>query len=139
MSRCWQIIRSTETGEHDCLLLDTYVRGGPYNRSAQISFSAGVLRSDFDLATLPWITGEWVELRFEIDLDNNTQVSFTGRNKLCIKIWTEGVSGGGALNIGAVDLYGNNSRTVYYDDFPPALASVPTDEATWGEIKNLYR
>jgi hypothetical protein len=76
------MIRSSHTGEHYFLLLNTYAPGGPYNWSAQISFSAGVVRSDFDLATLPWITDEWVELRFEIDLDNNTQVCFYGGNML---------------------------------------------------------
>jgi hypothetical protein len=46
--------------------------------------------------------------------------------------WTGHISGGGAVNIGAVDLFANSASPVYYDDFflTPAATSVcdaPTD------------
>ena len=51
-----------------------------------------------------------------IDLDGNTQNFFYGGQLLFSSSWTEGMSGGGALNIAAVDLYANGATSIFYDD-----------------------
>ncbi len=113
----WQYIPSSFVGSTYFILLNTYSDGGAKNWSTQVSFnSSGTVISDFDGAELPLITNEWVELRVEIDLDADSQTFYYGGSELYTKSWSEGVSGGGALNIGAVDLFANGASSIYYDN-----------------------
>ena len=137
----WQYVPSNFTGLSYFLLLNTYNDSGPYNWSCQVVFdSAGSVVSDPEGDSLPLITGSWVEIRVEIDLDADVQTFFYNNQVLYQKSWTQGVSGGGAQNIGAVDLYANNAASIYYDD-----CSLVEDQATavegssWGRIKGLFR
>lgn len=113
----WQYVPNDFVGQSFFILLNTYSIGGAKNWSTEVMFnSSGVVHSDFDGAELPLITGQWVELRVEIDLDADSQTFFYGGTELYTKSWTEGVSGGGALNIAAVDLFANGASSVYYDN-----------------------
>jgi hypothetical protein len=114
----WQYIPDDFVGESYFILLNTYDDGaGAYNWSTQVRFDdEGYVESEFETAQLPLITGEWVELRVEIDLDADVQDIYYGGDLLSSKSWTDGVSGGGAVNIGAVDLFANGASPVYYDD-----------------------
>ena len=50
------------------------------------------------------------------------------------KTWTNGVSGGGALNIAAVDLFANGATSVYYDNIsllPPDVTCDAPDDISW--------
>ncbi len=124
----WQYVPGSFSGESYFILLNTY-GAGIHNWSTQLRFNSdlGLVVSDWDDAHLPLITDEWVELRVEIDLDEDRQAIFYGSELLVEKSWTDGLSGDGALNIGAVDLYAGGSSPVYYDDlsldgsgeFPP--------------------
>jgi hypothetical protein len=81
---------------------------------------------------LPLIKGEWVELRIDIDLNNNTQSFYYGGDLLYSGTWTEEVTGGGALNIAAIDLWAQDASVVYYDDMAltvgvPGICQVPGD------------
>lgn len=107
------------------IALNTYNDGGPYNWSMQVFFDAGagVVVSEFDGGTLPIITDEWVEFRVEIDLDTDTQTAFYGGMQLYSKSWTQGVSGGGVLNIAAVNLFANGATSIYYDNVSLCPAS----------------
>jgi MYXO-CTERM domain-containing protein len=64
-------------------------------------------------------------VRFEIDLDADVQDIYYDGNLLSSKSWTDGVSGGGALNIGAVDIFANGASPIYWDD----MSLVPTPGA----------
>ena len=56
---------------------------------------------------------EWVTIRVEIDLDNNTQSLWYGDTELfTAQTWASG----GAVEIGAVDLWNNNAGVMYYDN-----------------------
>ncbi|GMU81783.1 MAG: hypothetical protein AMXMBFR47_16540 [Planctomycetota bacterium] len=113
----WQYIPTGFSGRTYFILLNTYNPGGPYNWSVQVHFdSSGVVHSEFDNAELPLVFGRWVELRVEIDFALDQQSFYYDGGLLYTKTWTGGVSGGGALNLAAVDLYANNASTVYYDD-----------------------
>jgi len=116
----WQYIPSDYTGQTYFIMLNTYDDGGSTNNwSVQVFFdSVTNLVTNFGATpgTLPMIRGEWVELRTEIDLVNDLASFFYGGDLLYSATWTEENSGGGALNIGAVDLYGNSATVVYYDD-----------------------
>jgi hypothetical protein len=64
------------------------------------------------------ITGEWVELRTEINLDDDWFQFYYDDTLLIEKAWTAGPAnqGDGFLVIDAVDLYANSATPVYYDD-----------------------
>jgi hypothetical protein len=89
---------------------------------------------------LQLIIGQWVEIKVLIDLDLNQQTFYYNGQVLYQKSWTEGLSGGGALNIDAVDLYANGATAVYYDDMSlrPCVPPVPTEPMTWGRLKQSF-
>jgi len=135
--RAWQYIPSSLTGSTYFILLNTYAYPvGPYNWSVQVEFSiANGLRGNFGTPTVghnvvPLVTNAWAEINVLIDLDQNW-IQFYYNGVLLDEpnlpdhpalgggySWTGGVfgAGGGALNIGAVDLYANTATAVYYDD-----------------------
>jgi hypothetical protein len=97
------------------LLLNTYNDGGPYDWSVQLAYNldTGIVTSDFGGgATAPIVHGQWVELKFLIDLDNNTVDEYYNGALLSTHQWDDNVHG----TLGCVDLYGNNASSVYYDD-----------------------
>ena len=70
-------------------------------------------------ASMPYVTGEWVELKLVIDLDLDVQTFYYGGVELYSGSWTDqfpdqGVPG--ILNIGSIDLFANGGTTVFYDD-----------------------
>jgi hypothetical protein len=118
----WMWIPSNPgTGSTYFILCNTYDGGGPTNNwSTQIAFdpTLGTVTSEFDGDAWPiLVTGQWVELTVIIDLGLDQQTIRYDGFQIDQKSWTEGVSGGGALNIGCVDLWANNtSWPVYYDN-----------------------
>lgn len=139
----WQFIPDSFTGQSYFILLNSYDDPGiTLNWSCQVQFDGfgGIVMSEFNGALLPMIRGEWVELSVVIDLDVNQQEFYYGGSLLYVKSWTEGVSGGGALNIGAVDLYANGASTIYYDDLSlEPYGTTATEVTTWGQVKNLLK
>jgi len=113
----WLYIPNDFTGLSYFILLNSYGTGTD-NWSTQIRFDAdqGLVESEFDGEQLPLVTDEWVELRVEIDFNTDWQMIYYDGDLLTEKSWTEGVSGSGSLNLGAVDLFANAATTVYYDD-----------------------
>jgi hypothetical protein len=99
--------------------------GGTTNWSTQLRCdpATGVIASEFEELTRPLTVGAWVQLQVYINLDaegpgTDMQSIFYNGMLLSRKSWTAGVSGGGVLNVGAVDLWFNNvdAEYVYYDD-----------------------
>jgi hypothetical protein len=138
----WMQLLANFTGETYFIMLNTYAAGDPNkNWSVQIHFIDGEVRGDTAEGywPLPWIAGEWVEIRLEIDLDADIQTVYYGGELLYTYSWSNGVSGGGQTAIEAVDLFGNGARTVYYDDMSLMPAVVATEEMSWSDIKSLYR
>ena len=98
------------------LRLNEYNDGGPYDWSVQFSFDldAGLIFSDFGGgALLPINYGQWVELKFDIDLNANTVYEYYGGVLLSSHVW-DGLNA--SNTIGAIDLFGNGASPVYYDD-----------------------
>ncbi len=122
----------TTNGPTYFILLNSYDDAGATNNwSTQVWFDAvaGVVQSDSDGSFLPLVTDAWVEIRVVIDLDANTQDFYYDGQLLYSFSWTEGISGGGVLNIGAVDLFANFASSVYYDDISlcPASGCAPDE------------
>jgi hypothetical protein len=76
--------------------------------------------------SLPFVTDQWVELKLVVDLDNDLQTFYYGGTELYSGSWTGQFPGQlvqGILNIASIDLYAEDSTTVYYDDISIAPAS----------------
>jgi hypothetical protein len=115
------------------LLLNTYDDGGPYNWSVQYVFDSndGMLKvcygNGHNTIDVPYITERWVKLQVDVDLDSDwTRIHYDGQ-LLTEYSWTGGIygAGGGALEIGAVDLFANGSTSVYYDSLSLRRANAP--------------
>jgi hypothetical protein len=119
----WQYVPDGFYGESSFILLSHYEDGlGQDNKwSVQLRFdsSLDIVEAEDDGEQLPLIADRWVQLRIEIDLDNDWFECFYDNTLLQAKEWTAGVFNehDGILNIGAVDLFANGATSVYYDDF----------------------
>jgi hypothetical protein len=120
----WQYIPNGFTGQTYFILLNAFRDNGSRNWSTQVYFNGSTNRvhSDFDNSEAVLVKGRWVELRVDIDFAANQQRFFYDGVQLYQKSWTAGTTGGGTINLAAVDLYGNGSGPVYYDDL--ALAAI---------------
>ncbi|MBN1124773.1 MAG: hypothetical protein JXA82_07190, partial [Sedimentisphaerales bacterium] len=110
-----QYIPDGSTGQSYFILLNTYNDGGPYDWSVQLNcnLDTGVITSDNGGgATANIVYGQWVELKFDIDLDNNTVDEYYNGSLLSSHQWDDNVSGA----FGAIDLFGNGASAIYYDD-----------------------
>jgi len=135
----WQYIPASFVGTTYFILLNTYSAG--QNWSIQVSFANGMVTNDgVSGGTLPVAFDRWVEIQVVIDLDADTQTFYYDGQMLYMGTWTNEVSTGGALNIGAVDLYANGASPVYYDDMSLLPeGAVPNAESSWGSVKGLFR
>jgi len=120
--KTWQYIPTeAASGETYIILLNQYDHNDTTNNwSTQIKFDPdnNVVESDFDGTTLPLVKDAWVEVKVIVDLDNNLQSIYYDNKHLISKSWTEGLSGGGSLNIAAINLYAHTLENVdvYYDE-----------------------
>lgn len=114
----WSYVPGNFSGQSYFILLNTYADGGPNNWSTQIRLDSGLgqIVSENEGAALPLVYDTWVPLSVDVDLSANTQDIYYNNQLLSSKSWTEGVSGGGVLNIGAIDLFANFATSVYWDD-----------------------
>ncbi|MGF3554938.1 MAG: hypothetical protein ACQXXF_06690 [Thermoplasmatota archaeon] len=143
----WQYIPDDFVGQTYFILLSDYTDGaGQGNQWAvQIRFDSSlqVAESEYDSVNLPLITGRWVELRVEINLDTDWFEFYYDGNLLIEKAWTAGPNnqGTGYKVIDAVDLYANGASPVYYDDLslegeaPPAGDLDCDGSLNWEKVK----
>lgn len=115
----WQYIPTGFTGTSYFILLNTYrdTNGTDgKNWSTQVRFTGNQVLPDYAGGSAALIKGAWVELRVDIDLAANLHRFFYNGTQVFERSWTGGTTGGGVLNLAAVDLYGNGASAVYYDD-----------------------
>ncbi len=101
------------------VLVNTYpaTQAKHWSCTLELDGGAGVVRDHNGPDSLPLVKGQWVEVRYIIDLDADQQKVYYDDVHLLTKGWSDGVAPGGAMNIAAVDLWGNESaHEVYYDD-----------------------
>ncbi len=121
----WQYISSLGQGTTYFILLNTYQDGGSKDWSAQ---------TQYNLTTgtiTPWrgVTGvdaqiiydQWVQIRFVIDLTENTFEEYYNGAQIAAGEWDDDVHG----TLQAIDLYGNGASSVYYDDIRIHDGTVP--------------
>ena len=111
-----QLIPSGTTSENWFILLNTYNDGANATKdwSAQVNFrlAAGTLTSNEGGGELQIVYDEWVQLKFIIDLDNNTVDIYYNDEFLASHIWDNDNHG----TLQCIDLWGNNASAIYYDD-----------------------
>jgi hypothetical protein len=99
--------------------------------STQVIFDGGAgtvanEASGADPGSTSLITGQWVDLRLDVNLDTDVQTFFYNGTQVFSGSWTQQYptqAVPGILNIGAIDLFANGASAVYYDDIAisPAL------------------
>lgn len=140
----WQFIPGNASGgktyfillnEYDCV-------GDNVNWSLQLEFDPdlNLVKSDFEGVTTALKKNLWVKIMVLVDLENNLQSVYYDGNLLVTKSWTEGVSGGGDLNLTAVDLFSGtlSNAYVFYDDLSlnPVNTQVVDANEGWSGISS---
>lgn len=124
----YQFIPRDYAGDSFLILLNTYNHGGPYDWSVQMHFDSttGMIVDDNHAGNaVAFVREAWAQIRLEIDLDADTVTSFYNDQMVATGTWTSSATS--LTSIGAVDLFGNNSTPVYYDDI--SLTPVPAPGA----------
>ena len=110
-------------GDPYFILLSEYSDGAGDDNlwAVQLRFDIdlGIVESEFDDKSVPLITDEWVEIRIEIDLNNDWMKMFYNSELIHQKEWSAGPenTGNGIVNLSAVNLYSDSSIPIYFDDF----------------------
>jgi len=112
-----QYIPKGTTGESFFILLNQYADGGAANDwSIQLKFNlaTGVITAEAegDNATAEIVYDRWVELKFRIDLTKDTCEWYYAGALIKTHEWDDNDHG----TLQAIDLYGNNASSIYYDD-----------------------
>ena len=145
----WQYIPSDFSGDSYFILLSDYTDGAGQSNTwaVQLSFNSatGMVQSQSLNEELPYILGQWAEIRCEVDLTLDDLKIFYAGDLLSQHAWSDTVMGGGGgfMVIDAVDLYANSASPVYYDDISLVADSVPPPEGdldcsgslTWTKVK----
>ncbi len=112
------------------ILNNDYAHGGPYDWAVEIDmdplngYAKDVFRDpNGDLLAL-LVYDQWVEIRVDFDLDNNTGDVYYNGQLIGTGVW-DAYSGSGILELEAIDLYAPHNGTVFYDDFVLAPAGDP--------------
>ncbi len=135
--RAMQYIPSGGTGVTYFILLNSYDDGANQDWSIQTQYNLanGAITTWTGAVATKVVFDQWIELKYVIDLDNNTVDEYYNGIRIDTRQWDDNDHG----TIGAVDLYGNSASSVYYDDIvllslaesqAKASAPVPTDGET---------
>jgi hypothetical protein len=136
----WMYIPENFTGQTYFIMLNTYPATANQHWSVQVYFQDGqVVNTGVTGGSLPWVTGAWAELRIVIELDNDLQTFYYNGDPLYTGSWTSEQVAGGALAIGAVDLFANGASPVYYDDMALESGVVAVESTTMSNVKALFR
>jgi hypothetical protein len=118
-----KIGRTLPQGDPYFIMLSDYTDGAGDDNlwAVQLRFdiSLGIVESEFDNKSLPLITDKWVEIRIEIDLNNDWMEIYYNNELLHEKEWSAGPenTGNGIVNISAVNLFSDSQTSIYFDDF----------------------
>lgn len=122
----WMYLPTGSTGTTYFIMLNTYADGGPNNWSVQVQFNnaTGTLTNDGTSGgSLPIVYDQWVKIEVVIDLNSDIQTFSYNGAVLYSGTWSGQVSGGGVVNIAAVDLFANGASSAFWDDI--SLSNLP--------------
>jgi len=108
-----QYIPSGTTGTTYFILLNSYDDGANQDWSIQNTYDLGAGTVGYQGGgTATIVYDEWVEVKFVIDLDNNSVDKYYNGELIETAQWDDTAHD----TLGAIDLYGNGASSVYYDD-----------------------
>jgi hypothetical protein len=118
----YQYIPSGLDGLTYFILNNEYNHGGPYDWAVEMHMdpATGMVTEEIQnlygngTAEVPIVYDQWVEIRVDFDLDNNTMETFYNGQLVSAGTWN--IRQGGLLELQSVDLYAPHSATVYFDD-----------------------
>ena len=132
------------------ILLNTYADGAPHEDdhwSVQMQFDStdGMCKvfhgEGTNTIAVPYETDRWAKIQVEVDLDDDWTRVYYDDDLVTEYAWTGGVlgDGAGALDIAAVDLFGQGSTVLLYDDLKLVPFEVPcrADFNRDGEVNTL--
>ncbi len=105
-----QYIPSGTSGETYFILMSQYAPNPLAWSSVGPAFNLGTGQIGGDQGTI--VYDQWVELKFEIDLDGNTVDSYYNGELLSSGQWSDA----GHNTLQGIDLWANNASSIYYDD-----------------------
>jgi hypothetical protein len=133
--------QSLPAGDPYIIMFSNYTDGAGDDNlwAVQLRFDIdlGIIESEFDNKSLPLITDEWVEVKINIDLNNDWMKIYYNDELLHQKAWSAGPenTGNGIVNLSAVNLFSDTSTSVYFDDF--VLEEVGKD-ILWSDNFDIY-
>jgi len=142
----WQYIPDDFSGDSYIILLSDYTDGAGTNNvwAVQLSFNSetGVVQSQWNNEEFTYTTGQWIEIRCEIDLDTDWLEIYYDGDLLAEHLWSDTINtgGDGPMVIDAVDLFAYGASKVYYDDISlqgiePPKPDLDCDGAlSWDEV-----
>ncbi|MBM4024902.1 MAG: hypothetical protein FJ280_05760 [Planctomycetes bacterium] len=123
----WQYIPSGGTGVSYFILLNTYADRGPKDWSIQTQYNLETGAITCWQGALPGaaeiVFDRWVEIRLLIDLNKDTFEEFYNGRRIAAGRWDDHSHG----TLQALDLFGNDASSVYYDDIK--IEAYRTDKA----------
>jgi hypothetical protein len=132
------------------IVMNTYAAGEAHEDdhwSVQVQFDSndGMCKvfhgEGLDTIAVPYVTDRWVKIQAEIDLDDDWTRIYYDDTLVTEYSWTGGVlgDGAGALDIAAVDLFGQGSTSIYYDDLVlvPIVKPCRADFNSDGQVNTL--
>ncbi len=124
-SGCYQLsiysfLPGTHIGESYFILMSQYNEEGRTTWAVQMHFNAasGRVCADFGGDCLPAILDQWVEIRVDIDFENDLHQIYDGGQPVFPepKSWKNAMNGGNPPQVGALNLYANRVCCHYFDD-----------------------
>ena len=144
--RAWQYIPTALNGKTYFILMHTYEDNGAQGWAVQVWFdkSTGMVHVDNTNCPpqppdVPIVFDKWVEIRVDIDFDNDWYDFWYNGQKIAKKKgWSIGVFCGdtGPRDLAAVDLYANSSWPAYYDDIEILKTSGACCDETTGNCQD---
>ena len=139
----WNYIPAGSTERQFFILLNQYQSNSNKNWSLCMEFNSSTGRVTDAAAprgpSIDIVFDQWVNVTVEVDLDLDLQSIYYNGTFLIEKSWTEGTSGGGGLDIAALDLFSDGGSSIYWDDIALTQGITPVKRTSWGRIKTLFK
>jgi len=136
----WSYVPTGSTGKQYFIMLNNYTSGGAHvnaDWSVEIEFDSGTgqLTDHYSTSTTPIIYDQWVEVKIDIHLAQNTYDIYYNSAFLASNAWQTG----GADAIAALDLFSDGGSTVFWDDCSLVEQPGALEQTTWGNIKTIMQ
>ncbi|MCW5553623.1 MAG: PEP-CTERM sorting domain-containing protein [Verrucomicrobiae bacterium] len=124
-----QYIPSSSSGISWVILMNSYPANLNWSAQMYADITAGQMRSyEVDSASVALVTDQWVPIRFDINLTDNSVASYYNDTLLATHAWQSG----GLNQLQALDLYPDEGAgtaqvgPVYYDNLQLSIVPEPT-------------